>query len=236
MKAGDVMTRRVISIDPNASILEAARLMLENHISGLPVLDNGRLVGIVSEGDFLRRSEIGTQHRVARWLEFLLGPGRLASDYVRSTTRKISEVMTRDPKTISADTPLEDVVELMERHRVKRLPVIKDGSLVGIVSRANLLHAVATLVLETPERSTDDASIRERLLIELEGQLWAPPINVVVHNGVVDLWGTIMDERARAAFVVAAENVAGVKEVRDHLTVIEPVSGWVFQPPEHKGL
>jgi CBS domain-containing protein len=235
MKAGDVMTRRVITTDPDASVLEAVRLMLQNQISGLPVVDaKDQLVGIVSEGDFIRRSELGTQHKSARWLDFLLGPGRLADEYVRTTGRKISEVMTRDPKAVSADTPLEEVVALMERHHIKRLPVVEDGKLVGIVSRANLLHALASLALDAPARSTDDAAIRQRLLIELEGQRWAPKINVIVRNGIVELWGAIADERERAAFLVAVENIAGVKGVRDHLAFIEPMSGMVFPSPEEE--
>jgi CBS-domain-containing membrane protein len=233
MKAGNVMTRRVMSVGPDDSVVRAVRMMLQNHISGLPVVEpTGELVGIVTEGDFLRRTEIDTQHHGPRWIEFLLGPGRLATDYVRASGRKVSEVMTRDLKTISADTPLEEVVSLMERHHVKRLPVVENGKLIGIVSRANLLHALASIATDVPERPHDDQTIRERLLTELEGQPWAPRINVVVKDGIVELWGTITDERERAAFVVAAENVPGVKAVRDHLAWVEPMSGLVFLSDE----
>jgi CBS-domain-containing membrane protein len=233
MKTGDVMTRQVITIGPEDSILTAVRLMLQNRISGLPVIDKNKdVVGVVTEGDFLRRTELDTRHHGPRWLEFLLGPGRLAAEYVRCSGRRVSEVMTRDPKTISTDTALEEVVSLMERHRIKRLPVVDDGKLVGLISRANLLHALASIAAEVPERPTDDQTIRERLLTELEGQPWAPKINVVVKDGIVKLFGTITDDRERAAFVVAAENVPGVKAVHDHLAWVEPMSGLVFLSDE----
>src|SRR5262245_45309055 len=172
MKASDVMTRRIVSIGPDDSVVRAARLMLQNHISGLPVVDaTGALAGIVTEGDFLRRTELDTRQHGPRWIELLLGPGRLASEYVRASGRKVSDVMTRQLRTISSDTPLKEVVSLMERYHIKRLPVVDNGKLVGIVSRANLLHALANRAADTPERPHDDQTIRDRLLTELEGQL-----------------------------------------------------------------
>ena len=138
MKAKDVMTSPVVSIEPDASIWQAVRIMLQRHISGLPVIDQkGALVGIVTEGDFLRRAETGTQRRRPRWLEYLIGPGRLADEYTRSHGRKVSEIMTADPLTISEDTPLDAIVRLMEKRQIKRLPVVRDQEVVGIVSRAN---------------------------------------------------------------------------------------------------
>ena len=144
MKAKDVMTSPVVSVGPDDSVSEAARIMLQRHISGLPVIDKeGRLVGIVTEGDFLRRAETGTQRRRPRWLEYLLGPGRLADEYTRSHGRKVREVMTADPLTASDDTPLDEIVHTMEKRGIKRLPVLRGTEVVGIVSRANLVHALA---------------------------------------------------------------------------------------------
>jgi CBS domain-containing protein len=143
------MAPRVISIEADAPIMRAVRLMLQNRISGLPVVGpTGELIGMVTEGDFLRRSEIGTQRRRGRWLEFLIGPGRLADEYVRASGRKVDEVMTRNPVTITEDTPLETAVDLMERHRIKRLPVMREGRLVGIVTRADLMHALVSLATQ----------------------------------------------------------------------------------------
>jgi CBS domain-containing protein len=235
MKAKDVMTSPVVSVDPDSTVTEAVRIMLTRRISGLPIADkNGRLVGVVTEGDFLRRAETGTQRQRPRWLEFIVGPGRLASEYARSHGRKVSEIMTADPVTVTEDTPLEEVVRLMEKRQIKRVPVVRGDAMVGIISRANLLHALASTVRDIKPATQSDEAIRTQLMAELEKQLWAPIalINPVVRDGIVELWGTVTDDRERQALVVAAENVPGVKAVRDHLAWIDPASGVVFQPEE----
>ena len=235
MKAEDVMTREVISIDPDATVLQAARLMLQHHISGLPVVDkDGKLVGVLSEGDFLRRRETKTERRRSRWLEFLMGPGRIASEYSHSHGSKVSEVMTTDVQTVDELASLEDIVELMERRRIKRVPVVCGGQLVGIVTRSNLMHAMVSLARVAQPVAKDDAAIRERLLAEMQKERWAPvaTANVVVHDGVVELWGVIVDERQREALKVAAENIPGVKAVNDHLVWVEPTSGLTIEPAD----
>lgn len=237
MNASNVMTHNVATIAPDASILEAIRLMLQRRISGLPVVDTGgALMGIVTEGDLLRRAEIGTQRRRARWLEFLIGPGRLADEYVRSSGRKVEEVMNPDVRTITEDTPLAEIVQTMEQHRIKRLPVVRDGKLVGIVSRANLLRALASLARETRPPSVDDETIRQRLLGEVANQTWTPAnlIEIIVRGGVVHLWGSILDERQRRGIRVIAENTPGVKAVEDHLVWVEPTSGLVMLAPNEQ--
>jgi len=231
MRAADVMTPDPVCISPDASITDAVRLMLERKFSGLPVVDaRGSLVGIVTEGDLLRRIETGTQRKRPRLIEFLMGPGRLASEYVQTSGRKVDDVMTAEVRTVTEDAPLEEIVHLMERHQINRLLVVREGKLVGIVTRANLLHALATVAPETKPGPTSDTSIRERLYAELKAQPWAPLglINVVVRNGVVHLSGTLLDERHRAAIRVAAERIPGVKAVEDHLVWIDPVSGMVM--------
>ena len=233
MNAKDIMTPRVISVGPDDTISRAIHLMLQNRISGLPVIDTrGRLVGMVTEGDFLRRAETTTQHKRPRWLELLVGPGRLANEYVHTHGRKIAEIMSSEPVTVSEQASLDEVVALMEKRRIKRVPVVRGENVVGMISRANLLHALARVVGEVAPTTSDDKSIRERILAELGKEKWAPAgmINVVVRDGVVDLWGTIMDERERQALIVAAENVSGVKKVNDHVAWIEPMSGMFFGP------
>lgn len=235
MKAEEVMTREVISIDPDATVLQAARLMLQHHISGLPVIDkDGNLVGVLSEGDFLRRRETKTERRRSRWLEFLMGPGRVAAEYSHSHGSKVSEVMTPDVQTVDEVTPLEDIVELMERRRIKRVPVICGGQVVGIITRSNLMHAMVSLARVAQPADKGDAAIREHLLAEIQKEQWAPAAttNVVVHDGVVELWGVIVDERQREALIVAAENVPGVKAVKDHLVWIEPTTGLTIEPSD----
>jgi CBS domain-containing protein len=233
MKDSDVMTPDVISADPDATVLQAARYMIQHHISGLPVIDKtGTLVGILSEGDFLRRRETHTDRRPSRWLEFLMGPGKLAAQYTHTHGSKVSEVMTTNLHTVSEDTSLEKVVEMMERYRIKRVPVLRGKKIVGIVTRANLMHAMVSLARGEPKAASGDAAIRQELLKELKTEKWAlaSMINVVVRAGVVELWGMIVDDRQRQALVVAAENVPGVKQVKDHLTWVEPTSGVVIEP------
>jgi CBS domain-containing protein len=235
MNAKDVMTGTVISVAPEATVLQAARLMLQHHISGLPVIDKtGRLVGILSEGDFLRRQETRTERRRSRWLEFIMGPGRIASEYTHSHGSKVSEVMTENVQTVSENTSLEDVVRLMEKHRIKRVPVLRGDAVVGIITRSNIMHAMVSLARSAPPAAKDDASIRQRLLDEIRKEQWAPSAttNVVVHDGVVELWGVIVDERQREALKVAAENIPGVKAVKDHMVWIEPNTGVVLEPQQ----
>jgi CBS domain-containing protein len=235
MKAKDIMTSPVVTVEPDVAVLQAVRIMLQRRMSGLPVVDKeGGLVGIITEGDFLRRAETGTQRRRPRWLEFLVGPGRLAQEYAHSHGRKVSEIMTPDPITVEEDAPLDDVVKLMEKRQIKRVPVVRGNNVVGIVSRANLLHALASVARETKPAERDDETIRALLLAELAKEPWAPVtlINPVVRDGVVELWGTITDERERPALVIAAENVPGVKAVHDHLAWVDATSGMVLYPSE----
>jgi CBS domain-containing protein len=237
MKAEDVMTRDVISIDPDSTVLQAARLMLQHRISGLPVIDaNGQLVGVLSEGDFLRRRETNTEKRRSRWLEFLMGPGRIAAEYTHSHGCKVSEAMTRNPQIVSETASLEDIVELMERHRIKRVPVLCGDEVVGIVTRSNLMRAMVSVARAMPPVATDDTAIRQRLLNEIEKADWAPSatIDVVVRDGIVELWGVIVDDRQREALKVAAENISGVKTVKDHLVWVEPMSGMAFDANDTK--
>ena len=234
MNASDVMTREILSVRPDTTVAEAIRTMLDNRISGLPVIDEaGWLVGVLTEGDLLRRGETGTERQRPRWLEILMGPGRLAGEYVRTHGRKVDGIMTRDVVSVTPDTPLRDVVELMERRRIKRVPVLDGDVPVGILSRADLLRALLGALEEERSPATSDEEIRERILAELARSAWVPRdgIAITVENGVVDLNGVILDEKERGALRVAAENVPGVRAVEDHLVWVEPVSGTVIEAP-----
>jgi predicted transcriptional regulator len=197
--------------------------------------DRGNLAGIVTEGDFLRRAETGTSRKRPRWIEFFMGPGRLSEEYVRLSGRKVSDVMTHEVRTVAPDAPLEAAIHLMERHNIKRVVVVDKGKVVGIVTRANLLHAVASFAHEIAPLTAEDTAIRERLLAELKAQPWGPvtPIDVTVRNGVVRLSGIITEERQRQALRVAAENIPGVKNVEDNVVWVEPVSGMFVEAPMH---
>jgi len=234
MIASDVMTRNVISVPPDATVADAVELMLQRGISGLLVVDgSGTLVGIVTEGDLLRRDEIGTRRQRSWWLRLIASPGRQAADFTRTHGRKVADVMTHDVISVNAQAPLSDIVAMMEEHRVKRVPVLDGDKVVGVVSRADLLRALSVAAREHGAMAADDSSIRERILDTLARENWAPKttLNITVVNGVVDLWGTISNDQERRAICVMAENTPGVKKVVDHLVFVEAYTGTVIEPP-----
>lgn len=234
MRAHQIMTRPVVTVKPETTILEAANMMLRHHISGLPVVDNdGKLVGMISEADFLRRSEIGTQ-RPHHWLDWVIGPGKDAVEYVHEHGRKVGEIMTQDGlHTATEDTELEPLVQMMQRQNVKRIPVVRENIVVGIVTRSDLLRAVASLAKDVPDPTADDDHIRNRVIASLRKNDWRPArLGVTVRDGIVHLSGMITDERFRQAAIVAAENVSGVKLVHDHLYFFDTPSGLSFKSPE----
>ncbi len=235
MNAADVMTTELATLHPTDSVADAIRLMVDRHISGVPVLNGKReLVGMLTEGDLLRRSEIGTERERPRWLEFLMSSGRLAEDYVRTHARKVEEIMTTNVASVSPDTPLREVVRLMQTRHVKRVPIVHDGVCVGIVSRADLVRVLGRLLAERAAAPAGDDAIREYIVAELGRTSWGPrrSIDVSVDNGVVNLDGVIFDERERQGVRVIAENAPGVKQVVDRLTWMEPTTGITFDAEE----
>jgi CBS domain-containing protein len=236
MIASDVMTRNVISVPPDATVADAVALMLDRGISGLLVVDHGgTLAGIVTEGDLLRRDELGTGRRRSWWLRLIASPGRQAADFTRTHGRRVSDVMTQDVISVTVTSPLEEIVAMMEEHRIKRVPVLDGNKVVGVVSRADLLRALAVAAREHAVAAGDDPTIRNRILETLARESWAPrtTLNVTVVNGVVDLWGTISNDQERRAICVIAENAPGVRKVIDHLVFVEAYTGTVIEaPPE----
>lgn len=234
MNVSDVMTRHVISVSPDDSVEGAARKMLKHGISGLVVVDEkGELAGVVTEGDLLRRDELGTERHRPWWLRLLVSSGRQATDFTRAHGRRVRDVMTDQVVTVPTDAPLADVVELMEQRRIKRLPVTDGNHVVGVVSRADLLRALAVTARAEPPPAADDRSLRAAVLDALDKQSWTPltTLNVTVQDGIVDLWGAITNENERRGICVLAENTPGVKKVNDHLVLVEPYSGAVIAGP-----
>lgn len=235
MIVADVMTRNVISIAPEATVEDAVKLMLARGISGLFVVDaKGDLAGIVTEGDLLRRDELGTERSRSWWLKLLVSPARQAADFFHAHGRHVRDVMTDQVISVPHDAPLEEVVATMEKNRIKRLPVTQDGRVVGVVSRSDLLRALIGREREAAPVATDDRSLRTVILDALEATSWAPTttLNVTVAKGVADIWGTITNEEERHAIQVVVENTPGVKTVHDHLVYIEPYTGTVIDAPE----
>lgn len=235
MIATDVMTRHVISVAPDATVEDAAKLMLARGISGLFVVDaKGDLAGVVTEGDLLRRDELGTERARPWWLRMLVSPGRQAADFTRTHGRRVSDVMTEEVISVASDADLETVVDTMEKHRIKRVPVTQGGRAIGVVSRSDLLRALVGRARNDAPTATDDRSIRDAILDALDNASWAPltTLNVTVSQATVDLWGTVSHNDERRAVCVIAENTPGVKSVRDHLVYVEPYSGTVIEAPD----
>ncbi len=225
MLAKDIMTTDVVTVTPEASVEEIAKLLLARGISGVPVIGaEGALVGLVSEGDLIRR-EGDPEHHRSWWLNLFAGPEERARDYVKSHGRRAEEVMTREVITVGEETPVGEIARLLEKRRIKRVPVVREGRIVGIVSRANLLHGLAThkdRLAMAP--SPDDRTIREEVqaLVKREGWITHGSLNVMVAGGVVELWGWVDSETERKALLIAVEEIAGVRTVNDHLGSLPP--------------
>jgi len=220
MRAMDVMTSEVITVGQNTSVQTVAKLLAERGISAVPVVDReNRVIGMVSEGDLLHRAETGTERRRSWWLDMMASTNKLAGDYVKSHSGKVRDIMTRDLISVTETTPVADIAVLLETNRIKRVPVVRDGKLVGIVSRANLVRALAMTIRQASGTEADDLSIRDKLLAELKAQRWAEvsPANVTVKDGIVHLWSSYLSEQEKRALVVAAENTPGVRRVEDHM-------------------
>lgn len=220
MQARDVMISPVITVGTTATVRQVAKILLERRISAVPVVDSaGKMVGIVTESDLMHRTEAGTERPYAWWLRFLTGDAELAADYVKSHAVRVGDIMTRTVVTADPETPLHEIAMLLEKHQIKRVPIVnKAGELVGIVSRANLIQAVATARPKL-EITLPDSQIRQRLMDELKKQSWVHTfnLNVTVQNGIVDLWGFAPSVEERTAIRVAAEAIPGVVAVNDHL-------------------
>jgi CBS domain-containing protein len=226
MQAKDIMTTNVVTVKPETRVAHIAQLLLDRRISGVPVVNaDGQLVGIVTEGDLMRRPELGTERHRGWWLRFFGDERARAEEYARAHGSRAEQVMTRNVVTVSEETSLADIARLLEKHHIKRVPVVRGGGVVGIVSRANLLHGLAAQPDPAPPaRPMDDRSIREAVLQTLERDGWTAHarLNVIVRNGVVELWGLVDSDQARRAIRIAAENIPGVTAVKDNLGSIPP--------------
>jgi len=233
MNAADVMTRNVISISPDATVADAVQLMLDKGISGLFVIDTeGVMQGIITEADLLHRSELGTE-RHSSWFARLFSPGREAADFTESHSRRVADLMTPDVLTVEEDTDLPEVVRVMERNGIKRVGVVKDGNVTGVITRSNLLRGLSMVARGAAGATADDRTIKSAIENGLAQESWAPVarIDLTVLEGVVEIWGTITSEDERRAVCVIAENTPGVKRVVDHMMFMDLYSGAVIDAP-----
>jgi len=220
MRAIDVMVRDVVTVHPDTDVAEAIKLMSEHDVSALPVVDApGNLVGVLSEADLIHRAELGTEKQRPWWLEAVTGASTLATEFAKSHGRKVGEVMTDGVISVAEETPLSEIAAIFERKRIKRVPVVKDGKLVGIVSRSNLIQALASVVGRMDQHDESDRQIRLDLLARLQEQKWTDfgGRNVTVSNRVVHLWGLVGSEAERKALLALAESIPGVSRVSDEM-------------------
>ncbi|HTV28929.1 MAG TPA: CBS domain-containing protein [Xanthobacteraceae bacterium] len=222
MQARDVMTSPVITVKPTSTVKETAKLFLERRISAAPVVDDqGKLVGIISEGDLMHRSEIGTERQRAWWLTLMADEKGRAADYIKAHAKRVGDVMTGNVITAAPQTPLSEIAMILEQNAIKRLPIVHGDQIVGIVSHANLVQAVASSgsKLDIP---LSDTTIRDKLLAHLKTQRWVHTdlFNATVNDGIVDLWGITGSESERKAIRVAAETTSGVRAVNDRMIVM----------------
>ena len=223
MRAADVMVTKVITVGPDACVQDVAHVLLSARISGVPVVGpNGELLGIVSEGDLMRRVEAGTGRPRPWWLALFTGKEVLAAEFIREHSRKVTDVMTRHVITAAPDTPLSKIANLLEKNAIKRVPIVEGGKVVGIVSRANLLQALASLSKQVEVAAeVNDSQIRDKVLTQLNAEPWTRPslVNVIVQDGTVELWGIVESASEKKAVRIAAEVTSGVRVVNDNVII-----------------
>ena len=229
MKARDIMALNVITVGPEGSVREVADILFRNRISALPVVDeHGALIGIISEGDLVRRAELETDDRRSWWLEIFARKSRktLASEYMKSHGRRVKDVMTRKVITARPATSLREIAALLEKNRIKRIPIVANGKVVGIVSRANLIQALASLRKESEQSTASDSMIRKKVMAQLTSEHWSKNsvLNATVQGGQVKLWGVVDSETEKEAARVAAEQVAGIQAIENNVIVLQVVA------------
>ena len=220
MRAIDVMVRDVVTVRPDTDVAEAVKLLAEHDVSALPVVNvAGNLVGVLSEADLIHRAEIGTEKQRPWWLEAVTGASTLAEEFAKSHGKRVGEIMTDGAISVAEETPLSEIAAIFERKRIKRVPVVKDGKLVGIVSRSNLIQALASLVGRVDQQDKTDRQIRLNLLSRLKDQPWTGfgERNITVNNRIVHLWGLVGSEAERKALLALAESISGVSRVSDEM-------------------
>lgn len=227
MRAADVMTRKVVAVAPETSVAEAARLMIKHRVGGLPVIDlRGKVIGIVSDGDLMCRADLGTERRRSWWLELVASNAERAHDFEKARGLHVRNVMTSGAVTVREDAPVAEVAEILDSRRIKRVPVVRDEHLVGIVSRADLMRVLTTSPLRPPAPDAADDALQEAVMSKLGRQDWlsVTPSSIEVSHGVVRIWGKALSQQELEAISVAAETVPGVRKVLNYMVVASGAS------------
>jgi CBS domain-containing protein len=227
MKARDVMTKEVATVAPEASVREAASLMTDRRISGLPVVGReGELVGMLTASDLLHRVETGTEQRESWFRSFFADPDQMARRYAKAHGMKVHEVMSRHVISVREDASLSQVADTLDSNKLKRVPVIGDGVLVGIISRSDLVRALSQASLGRKVEKSDDATLHRRIMQEIRKMPWLDSgyLNVTVSGGVVEAWGMVRSSEQRNALQVLLEEIPGVARIDDHIKVGIPAN------------
>lgn len=222
MKARDIMTTDIVVARPEATVYEIARLMTDRRISGVPIVGtDGDILGMVSESDLLHRAELGTEAKPKWWLKLFADPDQMARAYAKSHGLRAVDVMSRPVVSINADQDLAEVAQVLDSSKIKRVPVLQDGALVGLITRADLVRALSNQPRRVPIGKVDDGTLQARINAEIRKQSWlsASMLNVLVENGTVELWGFIETQAQKTALRILIEGIEGVTEIEDHVRI-----------------
>jgi CBS domain-containing protein len=226
MQASDVMTKDVVTVGPETTVGDIAALLVTHRIGAVPVVSgDGKLIGIVSQTDLVHRSETGTEKRREWWLEAFADPDARAREYVKSHGQKARDVMTRIVVSVSESASLAEVADVLDANRIRQVPVISQGRLAGIISRANLVRALAEVSITAPATRPDGGALQKAIWDQIKAQPWLKTafVNLSVKDGVVDLWGAVESHDQRRALKVLVEGVPGVAKVEDNVTLLPRV-------------
>jgi CBS domain-containing protein len=230
MKAHDIMTRDVTTVSPDTSVRDIAALMMEKHISGVPVLtNNGKIIGMVSQSDLLHRAELGTERKHKWWFRTFADSNALAREYAKAHGLKAHDIMSRYVVAVRDDAELRDVADILDSHRIKRVPVVQEGRLVGIITRGDLVRALSQVQISKAAKKIDNAALHKTLHDRIRTQPWMNDsyINLTVNDGVVELWGYVVSTDQHNALRALVEETDGVSRVEDKLSVAGPLRGGI---------
>ena len=225
MEAREVMTRDVVTVGPDTTVGEIAAILVRHRISAVPVVSGTQLLGLVSQTDLAHRSETGTEKKRKWWLELFADPDATAREYVKSHGLRARDIMTRFVVSVRADASLAEVADVLDAHRIRQVPVISDGRLVGMISRADLVRKVAEARLAAPVTRPDSGTLQKAIWHQIRSQPWLKSafVNLAVKDGVVELWGAVDSDEQHRALRVLVEGVEGVEKVEDHVSLLPKV-------------
>lgn len=230
MKAPDIMTRDVATVSPDTSVRDIAALMVEKHISGVPVLtDDGKIIGMVSESDLLHRAEVGTERKHKWWFRTFADPNAAAHEYAKAHGLKAHDVMSRYVISVRDDAELRDVADILDKQRIKRVPVVHEGRLVGIITRGDLVRALSQVQISKTAKKIDNAALHKTLHDRIRTLSWINDsyIHLTVNDGVVELWGFVVSTDQQNALLALVEETDGVSRVEDKLSLAGPLRGGI---------